>query len=176
MYVEMRKYFPIYEEGVDVATAPFRISLYSIWGKFDFLFYRCTSLTHGEGSVWFSSWLDHSVVDHNDEDDKVVTNIGAIWPHGRTPHLLDRTRKQHNSRNEIHIRQQSRASRPSRGNKKWNNMQMSPWTRWLIFKTKCLPCPSKQFLPVFIQILDQSIVNYFQWKYSMCCIEDGKEN
>ncbi len=45
-YKEMRKYFPIYEEAVshilyDFATAPFWISLYSIWGKFDFLFYQC---------------------------------------------------------------------------------------------------------------------------------------
>jgi len=35
---------PIYEEAVShisFATAPFWISLYCIWGKFDFLFFRC---------------------------------------------------------------------------------------------------------------------------------------
>ncbi len=40
IYEEMRKYFPIY----DFATAPLWISLYCIWGNFDFLFYQCSTV------------------------------------------------------------------------------------------------------------------------------------
>ncbi len=44
IYEEMRKYFPIYEEAVSriwLCTRSLWISLYTVWGKFSFLFYQC---------------------------------------------------------------------------------------------------------------------------------------
>ncbi len=40
IYEEMRKYFPIYEEALQLLHSEFPY----IWGKFDFLFYQCMQL------------------------------------------------------------------------------------------------------------------------------------